>query len=96
MKVHLKLVSGDLASELIDSILVSVNAEDPARVTAGVIWMAEGNVVSDEGPMSVPEALHLGQTLADEQGKDTVYITIQPDGFQWLPEWGKLDDVEPS
>lgn len=80
-----------MAAELTDSILVSVGAEDPDDVTAGVIWMAEGNVVSDEGPLSVSDALVLAQTLADEQGKDTVYITLHPDTFEWLPEWGKLD-----
>ena len=82
----LKLISDDQAAELTDSILVSVGAEDPDNVTAGVIWMAEGNVVSDEGPLTVPEAL----TLADDQGKETVYITLQPDTFEWLPEWGTL------
>ena len=89
--MHLKLISGDTAAELTDSILVSVGAEDPNDITAGVIWLAEGNVVSDEGPLSVPGALVLAQTLADEQHKDTVYITLQPDTFEWLPEWGKLD-----
>nr|WP_314257937.1 hypothetical protein [uncultured Devosia sp.] len=88
--VHLKLISDDQAAELTDSILVSVGAEDPDNVTAGVIWMAEGNVVSDEGTLSVPEALTLAQTLADEQDKDTVYITLQPDTFEWLKEWGTL------
>ena len=52
--------------------------------------MAEGNVVSDDGPLSVPDALTLAQVLADEQDKDTVYITLQPDSFQWRPEWGTL------
>ena len=91
MRVPLKLISDDKAAELTDSILVTVGAEDPHDVTAGVIWMAEGNVVSDEGPLSVLDALVLAQTLADEQGKDTVYITFHPDTFKWLPEWGKLD-----
>lgn len=59
-------------------------------MTVGVIWMAEGKVVS-EGPLSVREALLLAQTLADEQGKDTVYITLQLDTLQWLSEWRKLD-----
>ncbi|MBF0680835.1 MAG: hypothetical protein IR164_18065 [Devosia sp.] len=86
----LKRISDEQASELTDSILVSVGAEDPDSICAGVIWMAEGNIVSDEGPMSVPEALTLAQTLADEQGKDTVYINCQPDTFEWLDEWGKL------
>lgn len=87
----LKRISDDAAAELIDSILVSVGAEDPDHVTAGVIWMAEGNIVSDEGPLTVPEALTLAQTLADEQNKDTIYINCQPDTFEWLEEWGKLD-----
>lgn len=86
----LKRISDDQASELTDSILVSVGAEDPDSISAGVIWMAEGNVLSDEGPMSVPEALTLAQTLADEQHQDTVYINCQPDTFEWLEEWGKL------
>lgn len=88
--MHLKLISDDIASELTDTILVSVGAEDADDITAGVIWMAEGNVASDEGPLSVAEALTLAQVMADEQDKDTVYITLQPDSFQWLPEWGTL------
>lgn len=87
----LKRISDDMAAELTDSILVSVGAEDQDSVTAGVIWMAEGNVVSDQGPLSVPEAISLAQTLADEQGKDTVYINCQPDTFEWQDEWGMLN-----
>lgn len=87
----LKRISDDMAAELTDSILVSVGAEDQDSVTAGVIWMAEGNVVSDQGPLSVPEAISLAQTLADEQGKDTVYINCQPDTFEWQDEWGTLN-----
>jgi len=89
--VQLRLISDDQAAELTDSILVSVGAEDPTEVTSGVIWMAEGNIGADQGPLSVPDALALAQTLADEQGRDTVYITLQPDTFEWLDEWGKLD-----
>lgn len=87
----LKRISDDMAAELTDSILVSIGAEDQDSVSAGVIWMAEGNVVSDQGPLSVPEAISLAQTLADEQGKDTVYINCQPDTFEWQDEWGMLN-----
>lgn len=86
----LKRITDDQAAELTDSILVSVGAEDPGNITAGVIWMSEGNVLSDEGPLTVPEALTLAQSLADEQGADTIYINCQPDAFEWNNEWGSL------
>ncbi|RYG97002.1 MAG: hypothetical protein EON58_10795 [Alphaproteobacteria bacterium] len=89
-KMILKRISDAQAAELTDSILVSVGAEDPDSIAAGVIWMAEGNVLSDEGPLMVPEALTLAQTLADEQGRDTIYINCQPDDFEWPEKWGRL------
>lgn len=87
--MQLKRISSDAAAELTDSILVSIGAEDPNDRTAAVMWMAEGNVISDEGPMIVAEALDLAKTLAEEQGKDIVYVVCEPEGA-WKPEWGQL------
>ncbi|MET3925526.1 hypothetical protein [Devosia sp. 2618] len=86
----LKRITADQVAELTDSVIVSVGAEDPASVTASVSWMEEGDILADEGPLTVPDALTLAQTKADEMGKDTIYITLQPDTFKWLKEWGVL------
>lgn len=87
--MQLKRISSEDAAELTDSILVSIGAEDPESRNAAVMWMAEGNVISDEGPMVVSAALDLAKTLAEEQGKDVVYVVCEPEGA-WKLEWGDL------
>jgi hypothetical protein len=86
----LKRITTDQVAELTDSVIVSVGAEDPASVTANVTWMEDGDILADEGPLTVSEAITLAQVKADEMGKDTIYITLQPDTFEWLNEWGVL------
>lgn len=87
--MQLKRISSDAAAELTDSILVSIYAEDSDNRSAAVMWMAEGNVISDEGPLIVPEALDLAKTLAEEQARDIVYVVCEPEDA-WKLEWGDL------
>lgn len=89
--MKLKRISEERAAELTDSILISISADGSAEPSAGVLWLAEGNLVSDEGPLSVPAALVLAQTLSSEQKKDTIYVLL-PEAVEWQVEWGELDE----
>lgn len=85
-----RFVSSDEVAELTDSIILAVGADDPSTIAASVTWMEDGDISSDQGPLSVPEALTLAQTKADDLGKEIIYITLQPYTFERLEEWGKL------
>ncbi|WEK05797.1 MAG: hypothetical protein P0Y65_05945 [Candidatus Devosia phytovorans] len=89
--MNFKRISENDAAELTDSILVSVAAEGGDEPSAGVIWMAEGNIVSDEGPLDIPAAMVLATTLADEQGRNTVYVLCEPEDMVWKDEWGAVN-----
>jgi len=89
--MNFRRISEREAAELTDCILVSIGAEGEDEASAGVIWMAEGNIVSDEGPLDVPAAMVLATTLADEQGKNTVYVLCQPQDLVWKDGWGTVN-----
>lgn len=89
--MNLRRINGEEAAELTDSILVSIGAEGDDDASAGVIWMAEGNIVSDEGPLDIPAAMALATKLAEEQDKNTVYVLTQPHDLVWKDEWGTVN-----
>jgi hypothetical protein len=78
------------ASRLVDCIIVSIGAEDADSITAEVSWGGNGDMYSENGPMPVPQALSVANRKAEELGKDTIYVLIEPDTVGWDVAWGTL------
>lgn len=85
-----KQIDADQATELTDSIVVSISAENADTIMAGVSWSIDGDIKIDGGPLSVPEALDLARGKAAEVGKAVVYVVLQPDTVGWDVAWGSL------